>query len=106
MINAHFLPQSQSIKTEVTLSIDENLIREVQALAIRHGISLEHLMEEALERLIRSGEVDYETAKARALARLAAGYDLGWTPPESRDELYLRALGDGPERLDSPWQRE
>jgi hypothetical protein len=32
----------------------------------------------------------YQEARRRALARLKRGFDLRWTPPLSRDELYQR----------------
>jgi len=32
----------------------------------------------------------YRQARERAKARLRTGYDLGWTPPKSRDEIYER----------------
>jgi hypothetical protein len=32
----------------------------------------------------------YEEAKKRAIARMRKGYDLGFTPPKSRDELHER----------------
>ena len=33
---------------------------------------------------------EYELARLTAMARLQTGYDLQWTPPRSRDELYER----------------
>ena len=42
-----------------------------------------------LETLIRE-EKSYEAARRRALARLAKGYDLGWSRPADRGELHER----------------
>ncbi len=75
------------MKTNVTLSIDADLIREAKALAARLGTSLNQLMAQQLEELARRDR-EYETAKHRALARLKTGFDLGWTPPASRGRLY------------------
>lgn len=60
------------MKTEVILEVDAEVAEAARLLAVRRGAS------------------GYEAAKTRALARLKRGYDLGWTPPSSRDELYDR----------------
>lgn len=77
------------MKTEVLLEMDAAVIEAAEALAIRRGISLAQLMSDALEDLVRQ-KAGYEAAKERALARLEHGYDLGWAPPSSRDELHDR----------------
>ncbi len=77
------------MKTNVTLRIDAELAREAKVLAAQMGTSLSRLMAEQLEELTRRDR-EYEAAKRRALARLETGFDLGWTPPASRGELYER----------------
>ncbi len=77
------------MKTNVTLRIDAELAREAKVLAARLGTSLSRLMADQLVELTRRDR-EYEVAKRRALARLEAGFDLGWTPPASRGELYER----------------
>jgi len=77
------------MKTHVTLRIEADLAREAKVLAARRRTSLSRLMAEQLEELLRLDRDD-EAAKQRALARLEEGYDLGWTPPKNRDELYER----------------
>ena len=77
------------MKTNVTLRIDAELAREAKVLAARMGTSLSRLMAEQLKELTRRDR-EYEAAKRRALARLESGFDLGWTPPASREELYER----------------
>ncbi len=77
------------MKTNVTLRIDTELAREAKVLAARLGTSLSRLMAQQLEELTRRDR-DYEAAKRRALARLETGFDLGWTPPANRGELYER----------------
>ena len=77
------------MKTNVTLRVDSELAREAKVMAARRGTSLSRLMAQQLEDLLRRDR-DYEAAKRRALARLEKGFDLGWTPPASRQELYER----------------
>ena len=77
------------MKTNVTLKIDSDLLREARVLAAREGRSVSGLMADQLEELVR-GERAYEAAKRRALARLREGFDLRWEPPASREELHER----------------
>lgn len=76
-------------KTNVTLTIDADLLREARVLAAQEGTSVSGLLRHRLEELVRSHKA-YEEARRRALARLRKGYDLQWTPPGSRDELHER----------------
>lgn len=62
------------ISVSVT-SAHENLVRRLQALDKKNR---------------EDGDREYERARQRALARLDRGFDLGWTPPASRDELHER----------------
>lgn len=77
------------MKTEVILEVDAEVADAARLLAVRRGVSLDRLLGEVLEILV-SRASGHEAAKTRALARLKRGYDLGWTPPPSRDELYDR----------------
>lgn len=77
------------MKTNITLSIDKDLVREARLIAAQQGTSISGLLAQQLEDLIRRDR-GYESAMRRAMNRLATGYDLSWTPPESRDELYER----------------
>ena len=76
------------MKTNLTLKLDANLIREAKVLAAKQGTSVSRLLTEQLETLIRRDKV-YERAKHRALTRLERGFNLGGTPA-SRDELHER----------------
>jgi len=80
---------STAKKTNLTLSLDEDLVRDAKVLAARRGTSVSRLLADRLEELVR-GDRAYETARRRAVARLARGFDLDWTPPASRDELHER----------------
>ena len=73
-------------KSNVTLSIEVDLLREVEVLAAQRGTSLNRLLADELEKLVRQAKA-YDAARRRALARLEEGYDLDWTPPGARDEL-------------------
>ena len=77
------------MKTNLTLKLDADLIREAKVLAAKQGTSVSRLLTDQLETLVRRDKV-YERAKRRALTRLERGFNLGWTPPASRDELHER----------------
>jgi hypothetical protein len=77
------------VKTNLTLRIDDELVREAKVLAARRGTSVSRLIAEQLEQLTRRDQA-YEAARQRAEERLMNGYDLGWSPARSRDELHDR----------------
>lgn len=77
------------MKTNVTLKLDADLLREARVLAAEEGRSLSALLADRLEALIRERKA-FDRARRRALARLREGLDLRWTPPGSRGELHER----------------
>jgi hypothetical protein len=77
------------MKTNVTLKLDTELLREARILAAEEGCSMSALLAEQLDALVRERKA-FEKARRRALARLRSGLDLRWTPAASRDELYGR----------------
>ncbi len=77
------------MKTNITLKLDADLLREVRILAAEEGTSISALLGMRLEQIVRERK-SYERARKRALARLRAGFALHWTPPQSRDELHQR----------------
>ncbi len=77
------------LKTNVTLKLDAELLREARVLAAEEGRSLSALLTERLETMVRERKA-FDNARRRALARLQKGLDLQWTPPRSRDELHER----------------
>lgn len=77
------------MKTNITLKVDADLVRDAKVLAAQRGTSVSRLLAEQLEALVRADRA-YEAARRQALARLEEGYDLGWSKPASRDELYPR----------------
>jgi hypothetical protein len=77
------------MKTNVTLKLDADLLREARVIAAEDGSSVSALLADRLESLVRERKA-FERARRRALARLREGIDLRWTPPRSRDELHGR----------------
>lgn len=76
-------------KTNITLKLDNDLLRQVRMLAAEEGRSISGLLTERLEEIVRERK-NYDRARRRALARLNEGLSLRWTPPNSRDELHER----------------
>ena len=77
------------MKTNVTLKLDADLLREAKVLAAEEGSSLSAMLATHLEEIVRQRR-GFARARRRALARLREGFDLRWTPPRSRDELHER----------------
>ena len=77
------------MKSNITLKVDSDLVREAKVLAARRGPSVSRLLADHLEELIRRDKA-YEASKRRALQRLEKGFDLRWTPAEDRSELHER----------------
>jgi hypothetical protein len=77
------------MKTNVTLKIEADLLREARVLAALEGSSISALLAARLEQAVRERK-GYDQARRRALVRLRTGYDLQWTPASSRDELHER----------------
>jgi plasmid stability protein len=74
----------------ITLALDDDLIRKARVLAARRNRSVSALLRDELTRLVTEDEA-YENAKRAALKRLEQGSDLGGGPLPSRDELHDRA---------------
>ena len=77
------------MKTNVTLKLDADLLREARIMAAEQGSSISALLAAQLEKVVRERR-DYEKAKRRALALMRKGFDLRYKPPASRDELHER----------------
>lgn len=77
------------MKTNITLKVDSDLLREVRILAAEKDSSVSALLAEQLERLVRERKA-YERSRRNALARLREGFQLKWKPPRSRQELHER----------------
>ena len=77
------------MKTNVTLKLDAELLKQARVLAAEQGSSISRMLADKLEDLVRE-RAGYDRARKRALARLRVGMDLGWARPSSRDELHER----------------
>ena len=77
------------MKTNITLKLDADLLRQVRVLAAEEDTSISALLAARLEQIVRDRKT-YARARKRALARLREGMNLQWTPPSSRDELHER----------------
>ena len=77
------------MKSNITLKIDRELLRKARVLAAEEGTSVSALVAAQLDQVVHRRR-GYDRARRTALARLKTGYDLDWTPPKGRDELYER----------------
>jgi hypothetical protein len=77
------------MKTNVTLKLDADLLREARIMAAEQCSSISALLAAQLEKVVRKRK-DYEKAKRKALALMRKGFDLRYKPPASRDELHER----------------
>jgi hypothetical protein len=77
------------MKANVTLKIDSDLLREARILAAEEGSSISALLAARLEQAVRERR-GFQRSRERAKARLSTGFNLGWTKPKSRDEIYER----------------
>ncbi len=76
------------MKTNVTLKLDTDLLREARIAAAEEGRSISALLTDRLETMVRERKA-FDRARRRALERLHKGFDLHWTP-QLRDELHER----------------
>ena len=77
------------MKTNITLKIDSEILRQVRIMAAEEGSSISGLLASKLQELVRQRK-SYARSQRRALARLRKGFELGWVRPASRDELHER----------------
>lgn len=73
----------------ITLSMDERLVRRARKKASAMGKSLNQLVREYLERLAGSDDAERDVAELRQLSRDSRGRARGWR--FNRDELHERA---------------
>lgn len=77
------------MRTNITLKIEAELLREARILAAEEDTSISALLSRQLENLVQQRK-SYDRARRRALARLRQGFVLHWSPPRTRDELHER----------------
>jgi hypothetical protein len=77
------------MKTNVTLKLDADLLREARILAAEEGTSISAMLADRVEALVREHR-GFDRARRRALSRLRHAAPLGWQRPGSRAELHER----------------
>jgi hypothetical protein len=77
------------MKSNITLKIEADLLREARVLAAEQDTSISALLAARLEQEILDRK-RYGQARRSAVARLRSGFDLQWTSPRSRGELHER----------------
>jgi hypothetical protein len=77
------------MKRNITLSLDEDLIRKARVISARRMVSVSQLLSDEVTRIIEEDE-GYEESRKLALALLDTGYHLGGTVTATRGELHER----------------
>ncbi|MGA3372860.1 MAG: DUF6364 family protein [Terracidiphilus sp.] len=77
------------MKSNITLKIEDELLREARVLAAEEGTSISAMLAARLEQAARERS-GYEQARRSAVARLRTGFDLQWTATRTRGELHER----------------
>jgi len=72
----------------ITLSIDDTLLRKAKYSALEHDMSLSKWVKELIIKTL-SKENDYKEARKSALKHLKKGYPLGGSPL-TREQIYER----------------
>jgi hypothetical protein len=73
----------------ITIVLDEVVIKKAKVLAARRGVSVSALLRQEIARLVEDEDA-YQKAKEAALQRLGLGTPLGGGPYPSREELHER----------------
>jgi len=73
----------------ITLKIDDELLRQAKIVAAQEDTSLSALVASQIEQLVRKRQ-DYEAARRTAKALMRQAKPRGWQRPTSRDELHER----------------
>ena len=76
------------MKQNVTLSLDQKLLRQARVLAAQRSTSVSRLLATELERMVEH-DAAFERARLAALADLRLGFSLGGHPAP-RDALHER----------------
>jgi hypothetical protein len=78
-----------SLSRNITITLDEETLREARVLAAKRGLSVSGLLRRELAGLVER-ERGYAKARQSALARLKRARSLGGGRLPSRDELHDR----------------
>jgi len=77
------------MKQNITLAIDQRLLKRVRSFAAQQGTSVSAMLATELRRLVETQEA-YAQAKSRALAQLDAPFHLGGRGIRHREDLHDR----------------
>jgi hypothetical protein len=77
------------LKRNITLSIEENLLKKAKLVAAMKETSVSGLLTEQLSRIVNEDD-QYEVSRRRALSRLKKGFHLGGRILATREELHDR----------------
>jgi alkylated DNA nucleotide flippase Atl1 len=102
------------MKQNITLAIEQRLLKRARAIAAQRGTSVSGLLTKELEKLV-DREGAYAKAKTKALSYLHTPFHLGGTRISSREQLHerpedeakkvRRALKQVREGKTTPWSR-
>ena len=76
------------VRMNITLSVDDGLVEEARKLAQARGTSVNQLVRDYLETLVRPRDVKGYGAELRRLTQEGAGRSKGWR--FDRDEIHER----------------
>jgi len=77
------------MKQNITLSIDQDLIKKVKVLAAQRQTSISGMLSDELQKIIQETE-KYQWAKRRAMNNLKKGFHFGGGTLSSREDLHER----------------
>jgi len=77
------------MKQNITLALDEQVLKKARALAAQRGTSVSTMLADELRRLVEE-DASYEQAKAKALAQLSSPFHLGGEKVTDRESLHDR----------------
>lgn len=77
------------MKQNITLSLDNQLLKKARAFAAQRGTSVSAMLADELRRLV-ADEAAYEQAKVKALAHLSSPFRLGGAKAANREALHDR----------------
>ncbi len=81
--------QVRPVKQNITLAIDQRLLKRARALAAQQGLSISAMLASELQRIVEAQEA-YAQTKSRALAQLGSRLHLGGMGIRNREALHDR----------------
>lgn len=81
--------EDDTMKRNITLSLDGDLIRKAKVISARRMVSVSQLLSNEVTRIIEEDE-GYEENRKLALSLLDTGYHLGGAITVTREELHER----------------